>query len=885
MTTRNLNALFHPSAIAHIGASNRDGSVGRVVAHNLLTGGFAGPIRLVNPHDREVLGAPAFADIGALPEAPDLAVISTPPAQIPTVIGQLGEAGCRAAVVITAGFDAALRQAMLEAARPYVMRIVGPNCLGFMSPASGIDASFVHLHPLKGGLAFLTQSGAIATSIVDWGNGRGVGFSHILSLGDMSDVDFGDLLDYLAADVATAAILIYAEGITHARKFMSAARIASRAKPVIVVKGGRAAAGAKAAASHTGALAGADAVYQAAFRRAGMLQVETLRDLFDAAETLASGVRVDGDRLAIVTNGGGLGVLAADALEREGGRLAKLSPAAMTSLDAALPASWSHNNPIDILGDAHGDRYEKALAALSNEAECDAVLVMNCPTGVAESVEAADATLKMRDALTRTPLLGCWMGEATAAISRRKLSLAGLPNYETPDEAVRAFLRLSEYARNQAALMEAPPAAADRPPERRETARAVIVRALAENRELLTEPEAKAVLAEYGVPIVATASVATPQDAGQAAARIGGVVALKILSRDITHKSDVGGVRLDLEGGDAVEAAAIDMLATVTSRMPNARIDGFTVQAMIRRPLAQELILGAVIDPTFGPCLLVGQGGVSTEVVADRVMGLAPLNHALAMDMIRRTRIERLLAGFRDRPPADHAAVAHALEAISDMVVELPEIAELDINPLLADADGVIALDARIVVRPPADLGDARLSIRPYPRELASEMQVGGQTYRFRPIRPTDARLLLDMAARTTAEDLRLRFHAAVSPTSEEAAVRLSQIDYDREMVFLAIDPEGAVAGVSRLAFDPNFETAELAVIVRTDAQHHGLGAALVKAALEYARTRGARSVWGDVMPENDAMRGLAHALGGKLDFQSGPPMLVRIEFALDPAA
>ncbi len=881
MTTRNLDALFSPRSVALIGASAEAGSVGNIVARNLLAGGFGGSLMFVNPHAAEVCGHPCHASIGALPEAPDLAVIATPPRTVPGLIADLGGAGCRAAIVITAGFDRAQKQAMLDAARPHLMRIVGPNCLGFLSPVNGINASFSHMAPTRGRLALLSQSGAIATSIIDWANGHGIGFSHLVSMGDMADVDFGDLLDFLAMDSETRAILLYAESVTAARKFMSAGRIAARAKPVIVVKAGRSAAGAKAAASHTGALAGADAVYDAAFRRAGMLRVESLRDLFDAAGTLASGLRVHGDNLAILTNGGGLGVLATDALEQSGGQLARISAQTLAALDGALPAAWSHGNPVDIIGDANGARYAAALEALTNEPAADAILVMNCPTGVADSSDAARAALAVRERHPNRPMLGCWMGEATAAAPRRMLADAGLPNYETPDEAVHAFLHLRDYARNQKALYETPvKAEAGVDPGRANAVKDIIRRVLDEGRSILTEPEAKAALAAYGVPVVQTATVATAKEAEAAARAIGAAVALKILSRQITHKSDVGGVRLDLETPEAVRRAAEDMLERVRRERPNAIIDGFTVQQMIRRPHARELLLGAVVDPTFGPCILFGHGGVATEVIADRTIGLPPLNPVLARDMIGRTRIARLLAGYRDRKPADLDGVSATLVALSSMMIDLPEIAELDINPLLADAGGVIALDARIVVHETPENTD-RLAIRPWPRELAHTVKAGGQDLLFRPIRPDDAAGLVEFATRTHLSDLRLRFHGSIGRISETTAARLCQIDYDREMVLVAEETGGGLAGIVRLVFDPDFQTADVAVIVRSDLQRHGLGKLLLEDAIAYARSRGARRIIGDVLSDNTATLDLARALGADLHRHPEDATVTRVELEL----
>ncbi|MCP1364277.1 acetate--CoA ligase family protein, partial [Halomonas sp. BBD48] len=547
MSIRNLDALFNPSSIALVGASNRPGSIGAVLARNLFEGGFAGPVMAVNPHERAIRSTLNYRSIGELPLPPDLAVIATPPTTVPELVRELGELGCRAAVVITAGFGEGdreegkrLRQAMLEAARPYLMRIVGPNCLGIMAPHAGVNASFGHVAPRQGHLAFVTQSGAVATSILDWADSRGIGFSHVVSLGGMSDVDFGDMLDYLALDPKTHAILLYVEAISQARKFLSAARMASRTKPVIVVKAGRSDAGAKAALSHTGALAGSDAVYDAAFRRAGMLRVDTLDELFQAVGTLATGVRVKGDRLAILTNGGGIGVLAVDELAEGHGQLATLSDMTVERLNNVLPVAWSRGNPVDILGDAPGKRYADALDILLAEPDADALLVINCPTAVADSLDAARSVTQ---AITsqRIPVLNCWLGEAAGQQARHLFARHGLPSYETPEQAVRAFAHLWRYRSNQALLMQTPPALTGLDFDRN-TAEAIIDTVLDDGRSLLTEPEATALLAAYGIPTVPAKTARDPDEAAAAAEELGTPVVLKILSRDITHKSDVGGV-------------------------------------------------------------------------------------------------------------------------------------------------------------------------------------------------------------------------------------------------------------------------------------------------------------------------------------------------------
>jgi acetyltransferase len=878
MTTRNLDALFEPKAIALIGASNKPNSVGEVLARNLFEGGFSGPIMPVNPHETAIRGVANYRAIKELPVTPDLAVVATPPSTVPGIIAELSLCGCRAAVVITAGFGegeeitgAALRDKMLAAARPTLLRIVGPNCLGFVSPARGINATFAHLAPASGDIAFITQSGAIATALIDWAAGRGLGFSHLVSLGDMTDVDFGDLLDYLTLDPATRAILLYVESVTSARKFMSAARIASRAKPVIVVKGGRTQAGARAAVSHTGALAGADAVYDAAFRRAGMLRVTELRELFEAAEMLSTGMRARGDRLSILTNGGGAGVLAADALEERGGKLAALPAEAKTALDAVLPKSWSHGNPVDMVGDASGERYTQALDILMKKGEQDAILIMNCPTGIVGVVEATDAVIAARAASEKAgekpvPLLTCWLGEATAQEARKRFFKAKIPTYETPDEAVQAFMMLARYQRNQELLLETPSAGVAIAEEARKRARQIVEGAQGEKRRVLTEPEAKTLLSLYGVPVTETLIAKDPAEAGGRAEKFGVPVALKILSRDITHKSDVGGVRLDLRGADAVKAAASDMLAHVQAKLPQARIDGFTVQPMVIRPKAHQLIAGASVDATFGPVLLFGQGGTAVEVIGDRAIGLPPLNTVLAREMISRTRVARLLQGYRDVPAANMEAIEETLVRLSDLLVSIPELLELDINPLLADNEGVIALDARIVLCGAAEKR-APLAIRPYPAALAKVLVLeDSERFSLRPIRPEDEPLLVDMVARSEPEDVRLRFFGPLAAMPHARAARLSQIDYDREMALVALREEKGLAemvGVVRLIADPNNEVGEYAIMVRSDFKGKGLGYRLMQEMLAYARARGLARVHGDVLRENSAMLTMARELGG----------------------
>ncbi|HSC65759.1 MAG TPA: acetate--CoA ligase family protein, partial [Caldimonas sp.] len=695
MSVRHLDRLLEPQSIALVGASARPGSVGATVWRNLRASRFAGPIYPVNPKHAALDGVACHARPEDLPQAPDLAVICTPPATVPALIDAFGRLGTRAAIVMSAGLDAATKEAMLEAARPRLLRILGPNCIGLLTPRLGLNATFAHTDARAGDMAFVSQSGALVTAVLDWAQSRQVGFSTVISLGERADVDFGDLLDHLASDAETRSILLYIESIEAPRKFMSAARAAARNKPVIVVKAGRAGNGVKAAASHTGALAGSDIVFDAAIRRAGMLRVDTLQDLFMAAETLARFAGNRDEALTLMTNGGGAGVMAADAAALAGVPLAELGAATRRALDASLPPTWSHANPIDIIGDAPVGRYTETLQTVLADHDAGAILFLHAPTAIVRSDEIARACAPLVRA-ARGRVMACWLGDRAVAEARGVFVEAGAADYATPEEAVRAFAMLSTYRRNQALLLEAPTARENGPPDLA-GARATVERVLADGRDMLDEREAKELLRAYAIPVVATVEVGpSGADVARAAAEIGYPVVVKILSPDISHKSNVGGVALDLRDEASARAAVAHMLTAVRAARPQARLTGFTVQQMVRRPLAQELIVGASVDPLFGPVLLFGQGGTAVEVVADRAIALPPLNRVLARELVSRTRISRLLAGFRDHPPARLDAVCDALIALSQMLADLPELVELDINPLLADHDGVIALDARV---------------------------------------------------------------------------------------------------------------------------------------------------------------------------------------------
>ncbi|MGO4665131.1 bifunctional acetate--CoA ligase family protein/GNAT family N-acetyltransferase [Bosea sp. 2RAB26] len=890
MSIRNFDALFNPRAIALIGASNQPGSVGATLAANLYGAGFKGPIMAVNPHETAIRAALSYRSVTELPVTPDLAVLATPAAAVPELISELGQRGCRAAIVISNGFgDSAatdgLRQRMLDAAKTHLMRIVGPNCLGLISSARAINASFAHLTPRPGHIAIVSQSGGIMSALLDWADRRSIGLSHAIALGDTSDVDAGDMLDYLGTDPTARSVLLYVENISHARKFMSAARALARMKPVIVVKAGRSAAGARAALSHTGALAGADAVYDAAFRRAGLLRVAELDELFAAAEILAKGVRVTGDRLTILTNGGGAGILAVDAVGERGNRVATLSPAVIAKLESVLPEGWSRGNPVDVLGDATGDRYAAALEALLEERESDAVLVINCPSAVADGAETARAVSRVVARQKHVPVMTSWLGGTLAQAARAHLRDGGLPNFATPEEAVRAFSHLAAFRRNQELLLETPTAGVAIAPRQVEAARKLIRAALREKRTSLTEPESKQLLELFGIPTVETKLAATPEEAGACFEGIAVPVALKILSHDIIHKSDVGGVVLGLKSRVEVEAAAREMLERVGRIRPTARIDGFAIQPMISRPKAHELILGIAQDETFGPVILFGRGGTATEVIGDRAIGLPPLNSVLARDMISRTRVARLLAGFRDVPAVPLEPVVDILVRLSELVVQLPEIIELDINPLLANYEGCIALDARIVIagKKGRRLG---LAVSAYPHQLEREIALGdGTQLHLRPIRPEDESALAEMVALCTPDDLRMRFLGPVKIFPHATAARLSQIDYDREMALVAGEPGapygvGPIFGVVRISGDPERKTAEYAILVRSDMKGRGLGYRLMTEIITHAREQGYQRLFGEVLAHNVPMLQMASDLGFRVTHADGDT--VHVELKLD---
>lgn len=883
MTIRNLQHFFSPRSVALIGATERPASVAATVMANLLQGGFDGAVYPVNPHHRTVAGLHCYGHVGQLPEVADLAIICTPPATVPQLVAELGERGTRAVIVMTAGLDAldgrsgaTLRQAMLDAARPHLVRILGPNCVGLLSPPARLNASFAPCKALGGKIAFVSQSGAMVTAMLDWAGARGIGFSSFISLGDCTDVDAGDMLDYLAGDAHTQAILMYLEGMGDARKFMTAARAAARCKPVVVLKAGSAPEGARAAATHTGALAGADLVWDAAIRRAGMLRVPTTEALFEAAETLARVRPLRGERLAIVTNGGGLGVVAADALAAGGGVLAAPGTGLLAALDAGLPSTWSHANPVDIIGDAPVERYVHTLKTLLGSGEADAVLMLHAPTAIVPSADIARELAPLaRDAAV--PVLFCWMGGASVAIARSICCTAGLPVFDTPESAVSAYLQQVRYARNQRLLMEVPPPLQG-PQLDADGARALVRRLLDGGGGTVPEAEAKAILSAYGIPTVETRIARDADEALAAAQAIGYPVAVKLRSRDVSHKSDVGGVVLDVAGPQALRAA-LDAIGTrLALRCPDACLEGYTVQAMARRPEARELIAGIASDPVFGPVVLFGHGGVAVEAIGDQAVALPPLNRVLAADLVGHTRVARLLGEVRQWPAANLEALYDTLVRLGQLAADIPEIAELDINPLLADAGGVLALDARIRLDP---AGRARMAIMPYPQHLVRRHDWQGEQIVIRPIRPEDGAAHVAFFNALTPEDVHYRMFTSVASLTPSQLARLTQIDYAREMALVAVrerpgEPPQTL-GVARVVADPDNVDGEFAVTVRSDLKGGGLGRLLMERLIDYGRGSGLQAMTGVILFDNERMLALARALGFETGGTEGGAVHVRL--------
>ncbi|HDP89896.1 MAG TPA: bifunctional acyl-CoA synthetase/GNAT family N-acetyltransferase [Thioalkalivibrio sp.] len=868
-----LNKLFRPHSIAVFGASERENAVGTRVFANLLSAGFKGELYPVNPKHKRVQGRRCFSSLDKVDAPVDLAVIATPAATVPGIIRDCGEHGIRAAVILTAGFaemgrkGEALQQELTDTARRYDMRIIGPNCLGVMRPDIGLNATFSRNHARPGNVALISQSGALCTAILDWAEARGVGFSSVISLGDAADLDFGDLLDYLAMDDRTKSILLYVEGVRKARRFMSGLRVAARLKPVIAVKAGRHEAGSRAAASHTGALVGADDVFDAALERAGAVRAHSVSEFFAAAEILARDLQVRGNRLGIVTNGGGPGVIATDRAIEVGLAIATPSPASMEALNQALPEHWSHGNPVDVLGDAPPERYRAAVSTLLADEACDGVLVMLTPQAMTDPDGVARAVIEARKGSDK-PVLACWMGNGHVEAARERFSGAGIPEFSTPEAAVEAFGYLAAYTRNQQLLLQVPGPLADRADEHRAAARMIIEAALAEGRQILTLTESKAILAAFHIPVTRAAAARNANEALVAAETVGYPVAMKIDSPDLTHKSDVDGVRLNLADAQTVRSTFTEMMDAARRLAPQADIRGVTVERMARNRNARELMIGVIRDPVFGPAISFGLGGTAVEVLHDRAVALPPLNARIVETLIGQTRAARLLDQFRQLPPVRRKGLEDTLLKVSDLVCELPEVRELDINPLMADEAGVVAVDARIVVAPPGSSLDryAHMAIHPYPYDLVHDWQLpDGTRITIRPIRPEDAEIERDFVRNLSEESRYFRFMQALHELTPKMLVRFTQIDYDEEMAFIAVtevDGHEQELGVARYSINPDRESCEFALVVDDRWHHRGIGSQLMKSLMQAARSKGLRRMEGEVLASNRRMLELAEFLG-----------------------
>jgi acetyltransferase len=864
--------LFAPNAVAVFGASEEPDTVGARIFQNIVDGGFAGPIYPINPKHAQVGDYPCYPNIAATPGPVDLAVIATPAPSVPEIIRACGEQGVRAAIVHSAGFAETAggvkrQKAMLEEARRYNLRILGPNCLGLVRPPVRLNATFSRNNAVPGSLALVSQSGGLCTAILDWAEARRIGFSAMVSLGAGADIDFGDVLDYLALDSHTRSILLYVEGISDARGFMSGLRVAARLKPVVVVKAGRHAEGSRAAMSHTGALVGADDVFDAALARAGAVRAMTIEQLFAAAELLATHRDVRGNRLAIITNGGGPGVMATDRAVDLGLAIAELQSDTMAELDRVLPPQWSHANPVDILGDAPPERYRAAVAACVTDPGVDGLLVMLTPQAMTRPVDAARAVIAA-SADADKPVLACWMGEAQVAAARAAFTQGKIPEFPTPEASVEAFAYLAAYQRNQQLLLQTPGPLAEQSTPDIAGAEMIIDGALSERRSVLTGLEAKALLRAFGVPIVPAVLARSANEALVAAESLGFPVAMKIESPDIVHKSDVDGVRLNIENAQAVRGAYKELLAAVQERRPNARVTGVTVERMHTRRHGRELLLGVVRDPVFGPVIAFGAGGTTVEVLRDRAVTLPPINGFLAQRVIAQTRIAPLLGAFRQLPPVAMDALIAALRRLSEIVCELPQIRELEINPLVADPEGVVALDVRVVVDAltPRLERYGHMAIHPYPSHLVSDWQLAdGTDIVIRPIRPEDAEIEQSFVRKLSPQSRYFRFMQTLKDLTAEMLVRFTQIDYHRELALIAVmtvDGKEVEIAVARYITNPDGTSCEFALVVADEWQGKGVGTRLMHGLMEAARARGFRTMDGEVLAANTSMLEFVENLG-----------------------
>jgi acetyltransferase len=884
--------MLNPRTVALIGATETPHSVGRTIMENLLS--FDGTVYPINPKRSMVLGVKAFANIADTPEPVDLVVIATPAATVPNLVSECAAAGVKGAVIVSAGFKeigaegTRLEQEII--ARQGTMRIIGPNCIGVMMPNLCLNATFADTMAPKGNVAFISQSGALCSSVLDWSVRQKVGFSAFISTGSMLDVTWGDLIDYLAQDAYTRSILIYMESVGDARSFLSAARETALRKPIIVIKAGYTEAAAKAVASHTGTLTGNDAVLEAAFRRVGVLRVKTIEDLFSMAEVLSKQPRPKGPRLAVVTNAGGPAVLATDMLVAEGGEIAQLSPDTFQQLNAILPSAWSRNNPVDVLGDADADRYIKAIELVTSDPNIDGVLAIVTPQGMTDATAIAKGLGSFHNHSGK-PILASWMGATKVEEGDAILNAAGIPTFQFPDAAARTFCYMWRYSANLRLLYETPTLSgkwSDDESNRLQVEK-IINEVQKSSRTILTEVESKAVLEAYAIPTVRTLIARNEEEAVEAAKKLGRTVVLKLYSELITHKTDVGGVKLNLRSEEEVRRAYRQIQEAVTNK-PGAFL-GVTVEPMIKTE-GYELILGSSIDPQFGPVLLFGSGGQLVEVIKDYALGLPPLNATLALRLMERTRIYTALRGVRGRPPVNLLELERVLVQFSLLVAEQPWIKEIDINPLLISAEQMLALDARIVLHEqamlPKDL--PRLAIRPYPQEYASTWTSNnGTTLTIRPIRPEDEPLMVKFHLTLSEETVRLRYFGAAKLEKRIAHERLTRIcfnDYDREIALVAVrqnpdTKEDEIFGIGRLIKAYNGSEAQFAILISDEFQGHGLGTHLLSRLVEIGRQEGIDRIIGHILPENHLMQQVSRKVGFDVKYDRvNEVMLAKINLA-----
>jgi acetyltransferase len=880
-TRRPLSPIFSPQSIAVIGATETLNSVGRTILDNIVKGGFAGPIYPINPKRDTVLGIKACTSILTVPAVPDLAVIITPPATVPGIVKDCGTKGVKGVIIISAGFKeigapgVELERQVLEEATKAGIRIVGPNCLGVMVPGAKLNATFAADMARPGSVGFISQSGALCTAILDWSLKENVGFSAFVSLGSMLDVSWGDLIQHLGDDPNTKSIVMYMESIGDARAFLSAAREVALTKPIIVIKPGRTEAAAKAAASHTGSLTGSDEVLQAAFQRVGVLRVEAISELFDMAEVLAKQPRPKGPRLAIVTNAGGPGVLAVDMLISSGAQLANLSPESMEAYNKILPSTWSHNNPVDIIGDAKPELYAKSLEIASKDPNTDGILIILTPQAMTDPTATA-ACLKPYAQIPHKPVIASWMGADIVAKGEEILNAAQIPTFKYPDRAAKSFYYMWRYSENLRQLYETPAVADDSHGEiDREKAAAIIAEVRKSGRTILTEFESKKLLASYGIPTVETHIALTESDAVKQAARLGFPVVLKLYSETITHKTDVGGVQLNLRTASAVRQAWKAIESACTKKAGKEHFLGVTVQPMIKLE-GYEIIIGSSMDPQFGPVLLFGTGGQLVEVFKDRALGLPPLNATLARRMMERTKIYTALKGVRGRKATNLAALEQLLVRFSQLVVEQPWISELDINPLLVSAERIFALDARVVLHDPKT-PESKLphpAIRPYPNQYATSWKMKNKAPIFiRPIKPEDEPLIVKFHETLSEESVYNRYFSALKLSQRVAHERLTRIcfnDYDREIALVAElkvskGEEKKILGVGRLSKQHTPGEAEFSVLVNDEWQRLGLGSELLRRLIEIGRDEKLAHLSGVVLAENHAMQHICRKVGFKV--------------------